>query len=78
MEQECNRAAGQAKGRKAIVVTGASSGIGRGICERLLVEGYEVYGIGRSFASTPGQEHFHPMIIDMRNTGAFYEYIKGL
>ena len=78
MEQECNRAAGQAKGRKAIVVTGASSGIGRGICERLLAEGYEVYGIGRSFASTPGQEHFHPMIIDMRNTGAFYEYIKGL
>lgn len=35
--------------KKVVLVTGASSGIGRAISARLLALGYEVYGIGRQF-----------------------------
>lgn len=35
--------------KKAAIVTGASSGIGAAIAERLVQMGYEVYGIGRHF-----------------------------
>ena len=31
-----------------IVVTGASKGLGRAICERLLEKGFEVFGIARN------------------------------
>lgn len=36
-------------GKKAAVVTGASSGIGYEIAQVLLEKGYEVFGVGRSF-----------------------------
>ena len=38
-------------GKKAAVVTGASSGIGYEIAQVLLEKGYEVFGVGRSFNS---------------------------
>lgn len=34
---------------RKVIVTGASSGIGRAIAEKLAAAGYEVYGIGRAF-----------------------------
>ena len=36
-----------------VLVTGASSGIGRAICERLLVEGRRVVGLARDFSKFP-------------------------
>lgn len=62
----------------AVLVTGASSGIGRAISERLLLEGYTVYGIGRSFEDGVCPSKFHPIAMDMKNTGAFYEQMKAL
>ena len=41
--------------RKVTVITGASSGIGKAICERLLFLGYEVIGISRTIS----REHFN-------------------
>ena len=38
---------------KMAIVTGASSGIGKAISERLVKLGYEVYGIGRDFRQMP-------------------------
>lgn len=48
------------------IVTGASSGIGKAIAERLVKMGYEVYGIGRSF---PEDSHpFHAISCDLLDT----------
>jgi len=41
--------------RKTVVVTGASNGIGKAICERLLSMEYEVIGISRTIS----REHFN-------------------
>ena len=43
------------------IVTGASSGIGRAISEKLGVLGYEVFGIGRRFETLP--EYFSVKMI---------------
>lgn len=43
---------------KKVLVTGATSGIGRGIVERLLELGYFVYGVGRDFSKVNFKENF--------------------
>lgn len=44
------RTEGMNKMQKKALVTGASSGIGLAIAEKLVLEGYEVYGLGRDFS----------------------------
>ena len=51
-----------------IVVTGASKGIGRAICERLLSSGVEIFGIARDVSNVP----FDSMSCDVSS----YEEIK--
>lgn len=70
---------------KNILLTGASSGIGRAILNRLLADGYTVYGVGRFFSpeTEPASADFsNPACIkiemDMTRTGPFYEYIRNL
>ena len=63
---------------RSVLVTGASSGIGRAIALALLEGGYEVYGVGRDFGGTCWPAGFHPIAVDMQRTGAFYEHIRQL
>jgi 3-oxoacyl-[acyl-carrier protein] reductase len=53
-----------------IVVTGASKGLGRAICERLLGKGFEVFGIARNVEGLP----FPSMACDVSS----YEQVKAV
>jgi len=53
-----------------IVVTGASKGLGRAICDRLIEKGIEVFGLARNFDGVP----FASMGCDVSS----YERVKGV
>jgi 3-oxoacyl-[acyl-carrier protein] reductase len=53
-----------------IVVTGASKGLGKAICERLLEKGFEVFGIARNVEGLP----FPSMACDVSS----YEHVKAV
>lgn len=57
-----------AKHRKTVLVSGASKGIGRAICERLLDDGYEVVGVARTRPADlrPGMA-FHSVDLSQRD-----------
>ncbi len=49
-----------------LLVTGATSGIGRATCERLLAEGNEVFGVGRNLEKFPCDDaRYHPSSLDL-------------
>ena len=51
---------------RSIVVTGASSGIGRAIADTLLQHGARVIGLGRDFSSWPETTSaFQPVVVDL-------------
>ena len=52
-----------------VLLTGASSGIGKSICRMLLTQGHEIWGFGRTFPEdTPDDPRFHPMVLDLTDT----------
>ena len=52
----------------AILVTGASSGIGQAVCDRLLAEGHEVIGISRNIAAPQhARPGFTALACDLEN-----------
>ena len=53
---------------KKIFLTGASSGIGRAIAERLCAEGHEVWGTSRDPARLPSFPRLHPVRLDLGDT----------
>ena len=64
---------------KTVLLTGASSGIGLATGLRLAKEGYEVYGIGRSFdESLSYPEHFHRYSCDITDTKALNKTLKTI
>lgn len=70
--------------RKTAIVTGASSGIGRAVCLRLLQLGYQVYGFGRDFEKHAGEDDlmdrscFHPVRMDLLETDMVAETVTGI
>lgn len=62
------------------LVTGASSGIGQAIAQRLLEHGYEVYGIGRDFSACTltGHVQFHTVVLDLLDTPALLAFLETL
>lgn len=57
---------------KQAIVTGASSGIGKAISEKLLALDYEVFGFGRDFSSSANltsHSLFHQIELDLLDTG---------
>ena len=61
--------------KKAAIVTGASSGIGKAIAEMLVSLGYEVFGFGREFTT---EVSFHPVVCDLLDTEELERHIKQI
>lgn len=64
--------------KKTVIITGASSGIGKAVARQLLAEGFCVWGIGRDFGPEEWPKEFHKLILDMSATGPFYEHMKKI
>ncbi len=60
------------------IVTGASSGIGKAIAKQLLLDGYEVYGIGRNFTEQINNPLFHEIQCDLLDKKTFEKCLKQL
>ena len=58
---------------KRVFLTGASSGIGLATAKALSAAGHEVWGTSRNLARLPQLEHFHPVRLDLNDTGQLEE-----
>ena len=62
-----------------VLVTGASSGIGRAICERLLADGHHTIGIARDFSKFPCDDRrFKAHAIDLADLDRLPKHLKTL
>lgn len=53
-----------------VFLTGAGSGIGKAVAVRLVAEGYEVWGTGRSLEKLAGIKGLHPLEMDFSVPGS--------
>jgi 3-oxoacyl-[acyl-carrier protein] reductase len=63
--------------RKVALITGASRGIGRGLVERFLADGFRVVGCSRSEAPATDGDYEH-RCIDVSDEAAVQNWIKGV
>ncbi|MBL1262782.1 SDR family oxidoreductase [Methylomicrobium sp. RS1] len=65
--------------RRFILVTGASSGIGRAVGRRLLAEGHQVIGVSRDIRKfSHGREGFHALELDLADLAALPTQIADI
>jgi NADP-dependent 3-hydroxy acid dehydrogenase YdfG len=64
--------------QRCILVTGASSGIGKSICDQLLQGGHQVIGLSRNPARKAPHENYTPVSFDLRNFAELPATIKTL
>ena len=57
--------------QRCILMTGASSGIGKSICDQLLQSGHQVIGLSRHPARQEPHENHTPVSFDLRNLRQF-------
>src|SRR5690349_89101 len=50
---------------KRVFLTGASSGIGRAIAEKLSAAGHEIWGTARQAERVPSLPRVHPLMLDL-------------
>lgn len=63
---------------RTILVTGASRGIGRAICERLLGEGQQVVGLARQFDGVTDDPRFTPVSIDLSDLDGLPDRLRAV
>lgn len=64
---------------RKVVVTGASAGIGRAICLRLLQDGHRVVGLARDFRKFGSKkDRFHPVEVDLSDLESLPGSLKEL
>mgnify|MGYP002509916857 CR=1 FL=1 len=65
---------------KAAIVTGASSGIGYAVSQKLCALGYEVFGFGRDFSKTKWHEtdKIHPIVCDVLDTAQLCAHVRQI
>lgn len=66
---------------KRIVITGVTGFIGHALAERLLKQGIEVYGVGRSenkFSELEKYSGFHKIILDFEQYSKLHNILKGI
>ncbi len=62
-----------------VLVTGASSGIGRAVCERLLADHHSTIGIARDFGKFPcDNRHFESHTIDLADLDQLPKHLRPL
>ena len=66
--------------KEAAIVTGASSGIGYAVSEKLSALGYEVFGFGRDFgkAKWKAEDNVHPIVCDVLDTDQLCACVKQI
>ncbi|MDE6363138.1 MAG: SDR family oxidoreductase [Lachnospiraceae bacterium] len=66
--------------KEAAIVTGASSGIGYAVSQKLSTLGYEVFGFGRDFGKTGWKagDPVHPIVCDILDTDKLCECVRQI